>query len=210
MGGMSIGPIAARPAVRTGIEPRETGPQRGHTGAGHERRVGEALWSDRLLAGQAVEGRLNHCPWLVAADGHIQAVARDGKRCAADERANLAVGQGTGLVVARGGQPPAGDFGRIRLNAATSSQFCAPLLRPCRCPVRWPEAVLEPVAVVVDRDDLAVVQKAVEDCGGQNLLAEGLAPLTPGCCEVALVEGPSRLEDEMRGRRYATGVARRP
>lgn len=146
-----IGPSAARPAVRTGIEPPEPGPQRGHTGAGHERRVGEAFRSDRLLACQAVGCGLKECPGLVVADGHIQAVARDGQWCATDECADLAVGQGTGLVVARGGQPLAGGFGRTRLSAAPSSQFRAPLLRPCRCPDRWPEAVLEPVAVAVDR-----------------------------------------------------------
>ncbi|KES02997.1 hypothetical protein BU52_32950 [Streptomyces toyocaensis] len=34
------------------------------------------------------------------------------------------------------------------------------------------EAVLEPVAVAVDRDDFAVVQEAVEDRGGQDLVAK--------------------------------------
>ncbi len=38
------------------------------------------------------------------------------------------------------------------------------------------EAVLEPVAVAVDRDDFAVVQEPVEDRGGQYLVAEDLAP----------------------------------
>jgi hypothetical protein len=42
------------------------------------------------------------------------------------------------------------------------------------------EAVLEPVAVAVDRDDFAVVQEPVEDRGGQDLVAEDLAPFAEG------------------------------
>src|SRR4051794_20408048 len=40
------------------------------------------------------------------------------------------------------------------------------------------EPVLEPVAGPVDRDDVAVVQKPVEDGGGQYLVAEDLTPFT--------------------------------
>jgi hypothetical protein len=39
------------------------------------------------------------------------------------------------------------------------------------------EAVLQPVAGPVDSDDLAVVQEAVEDRGGQHFVAEDLSPL---------------------------------
>lgn len=39
------------------------------------------------------------------------------------------------------------------------------------------EAVLEPVAGAVDGDHFAVVEEAVEDRGGENLVAEDLAPL---------------------------------
>lgn len=39
------------------------------------------------------------------------------------------------------------------------------------------EAVLEPVAGAVDGDHFAVVEEPVEDGGGQDLVAEDLAPL---------------------------------
>src|SRR5688500_16912619 len=49
------------------------------------------------------------------------------------------------------------------------------------------EPVLEPVAGPVDRDDVAVVQEPVEDGGGQDLVAEDLAPFAE-----AFVRGQQR------------------
>ena len=42
------------------------------------------------------------------------------------------------------------------------------------------EAVLEAAAGAVDRDDVAVVQEPVEDGGGQDFVAEDLAPFIRG------------------------------
>ncbi len=42
------------------------------------------------------------------------------------------------------------------------------------------EAVLQPIAGAVDGDYFAVVEESVEDRGGEDLVAEHLAPLTNG------------------------------
>lgn len=42
------------------------------------------------------------------------------------------------------------------------------------------EAVLESVAVAVDRDHVAVVEEPVEDGGGEDLVTEHLSPLNWG------------------------------
>lgn len=42
------------------------------------------------------------------------------------------------------------------------------------------EAVLQPVAGAVDGDDLAVVEESIEDGGGEDLVAEDLAPFIRG------------------------------
>ncbi|MQY09941.1 hypothetical protein SRB5_00450 [Streptomyces sp. RB5] len=42
------------------------------------------------------------------------------------------------------------------------------------------ESVLQPIAGSVDRDDVAVVQEAVEDGGGQDFVAEHLSPFAEG------------------------------
>ncbi len=65
------------------------------------------------------------------------------------------------------------------------------------------EAVLEPVAGAVDRDDFAVVQEAVEDRGGQDFVAEDLAPFAEGLVRseddrALLVALGDHLEDQVR------------
>jgi len=42
------------------------------------------------------------------------------------------------------------------------------------------EAAVEPVARSVDREDLGVVEEAVEDRGGERLVAEGVGPFADG------------------------------
>ena len=65
------------------------------------------------------------------------------------------------------------------------------------------EAVLEPVARAVDRDDFAVVQEAVEDRGGEDFVAEDLAPFAEGLVRgeddrALLVALGDHLEDQVR------------
>lgn len=50
------------------------------------------------------------------------------------------------------------------------------------------ETVLQPVAVAVDGHDIAVVEEAVKDSGGEDFVAEDLAPLAEVLFEVRMIE----------------------
>ena len=64
------------------------------------------------------------------------------------------------------------------------------------------EAILEPVAGAADGDDVAVVQQAVKDRGGEHVVAEDAAPLAEGLVggqqdAAALVAARDQLEDHV-------------
>jgi hypothetical protein len=50
------------------------------------------------------------------------------------------------------------------------------------------EAVLEPVTGTVDGDHSAVMEEAVEDGGGKNLVTEHLSPFAEGLVQVRMIE----------------------
>jgi hypothetical protein len=65
-------------------------------------------------------------------------------------------------------------------------------------------AVLEPVAVAFEADDLGVVDEAVDHRGGDDVVAEDLAPAAEGLVggddeRSALVSGRDELEEQVRG-----------
>lgn len=67
----------------------------------------------------------------------------------------------------------------------------------------------ETIAIALDLDDHGVVEEAVEECGGDDAIAEDLSPLCEAsvACEGFLVSGVDQLEEQLRSATFERQVS---